>query len=88
VGSWGSLYELKEEEQDDGGNLTEGEAILMECSGVFVSNQGKRLVACIGVKDCLIVDTEDALLLADRKKTQDIKKIVQWLEKNGKEPWL
>jgi mannose-1-phosphate guanylyltransferase len=88
VGSWGSLYELREGDQDDAGNLFEGESMLMDCSGVFVSNQSKRLVACLGVKDCLIVNTEDALLLADLKNTQNIRKIVEWLRKNGKEPWL
>ena len=88
VGSWGSLYELKEGDQDDAGNLFDEDSILMDCSRVFVSNQGKRIVACLGMKDCLVVDTEDALLLADLKKTQDIRKIVEWLKKNGKEPWL
>lgn len=88
VGSWHSLYELKEGDQDDEGNLFDGEAVLLDCSRVFISNQGKRLVACLGVEDCLIVDTEDALLLADLNRTQDIRKIVQWLEKKRKEPWL
>jgi mannose-1-phosphate guanylyltransferase len=88
VGSWGSLYELREGDQDESGNLIEGDSILMDCNRVFVSNQGKRIVACLGMKDCVIVDTEDALLLADLKRTQDIGKIVEWLKKNGKEPWL
>lgn len=88
VGSWGSLYDLKERKQDGEGNLCEGQSILMDCSRVFVSNQGNRLVACLGIRDCLVVETEDALLLADLRRTQDIRKIVAWLEKNGKESWL
>lgn len=88
VGSWGSLYELREGDHDDAGNLFDEDSILMDCTRVFVSNQGKRIVACLGMKDCLVVDTEDALLLADLTKTQEIRKIVEWLKKNGKEPWL
>ncbi|MFP4037724.1 MAG: mannose-1-phosphate guanylyltransferase/mannose-6-phosphate isomerase, partial [Desulfobacteraceae bacterium] len=88
VGSWESLYELLTPEQDPQGNLARGDVILEECSGVFASSGAGRLVACLGMKDCLVVDSPDALLVADRGRGQDIRRIVQALEKRGREELL
>lgn len=88
VGSWNSLYELKSEECDRDGNLKQGEAELVDCRGCFVSSKGGRLVACLGLKDCLVVDTGDALLAADLNRAQDIRKIVDALAQGGKKTLL
>ncbi len=88
VGSWASLHELREEEHDHHHNLTEGEALLMDCKNSFVSNQGGRLVACLGMENCLVVDTPDALLVADLGKSQEIRKIVEELKRTRKEDLL
>jgi mannose-1-phosphate guanylyltransferase/mannose-6-phosphate isomerase len=88
VGSWESLHELKL--GDDGGlrNFSEGESILIDCKNSLVSGMSGRLVACLGVKNCVIVDTDDALLVADLKKSQDIRKIVEYLKRNKREDLL
>ena len=88
VGSWLSLYELRKSEQDTAQNLSDGETLLVECENSFVSGRGGRLVACLGFKDALIVDTPDALLVADLNRSQDIRKIVDRLKKTGKDRLL
>ncbi len=88
VGSWESLYELLGPEHDPDGNLVRGDALLEECSGVLASSGGGRLVACLGMKDCLVVDSPDAVLVADRKRGQDIRRIVRALEREGRESLL
>ncbi len=88
VGSWASLYELRTDGHDDGQNLTDGEAILIECEGSFVSSQGGRLVACLGLNNCLVVDTPDTVLVGDLSRSQDIRKIVDRLKGSGKEKLL
>jgi mannose-1-phosphate guanylyltransferase len=88
VGSWESLYELREEEQDDNQNLKDGECLLVDCKGSFVSSRGGRLVSCLGLKDCLVVDTPDTVMVADLKKAQDVRKIIDLLKRNRKDALL
>jgi mannose-1-phosphate guanylyltransferase len=88
VGSWESLYELREEEYDDKQNLKDGECLLVDCKGSFVSSRGGRLVSCLGLKNCLVVDTPDTLLVADLKKAQDVRKIIDLLKRSRKDDLL
>ncbi len=88
VGSWMGLYELLDDRRDLNGNLARGEALLEDCRGVLVSGGSGRLVACLGLQDCLVVETRDAVLVADLRKSQGVRKIVQRLEREGKEKWL
>ncbi len=88
VGSWASLFSLKSPECDDRGNVAEGECLQIDCEGNYVSGHGGRLVACLGLKNCLVVDTADALLVADLNRSQDIRKVVDQLKRQGKERLL
>jgi len=88
VGSWESLYELREEEYDEKQNLKDGECLVVDCKGSFVSSRGGRVVSCLGLKNCLVVDTPDALLVADIKKAQDVRKIIDLLKRNRKDDLL
>jgi len=88
VGSWESLYELRASERDKEQNLVDGETILIECEKSFVSNSAGRLVACLGLKDTLIVDTPDALLVADLNRSQDIRRLVDRLRETEKKELL
>lgn len=88
VGSWESLYELRAKEYDRDGNLAVGDAMLIECKDSFISSAGKRLVACLGLENLIVVDSEDALLVADMKRSQDIKKIVDELKNRKREELL
>ncbi|MBN2059226.1 MAG: mannose-1-phosphate guanylyltransferase [Deltaproteobacteria bacterium] len=84
VGSWNSLYELRKKESDRSGNLADGNVLLIDCSNSFISENSKRLVTCLGIDKCLVIDTPDALLIADIDRSQDIRKIVDILRKNNK----
>ena len=88
VGSWESLYELKGAERDESRNLAEGETLLMDCEKSFVSSRADRLVACLGLKNCLVVDTGDTVLVADLAHSQDIRKIVDHLKEAGRDTLL
>jgi mannose-1-phosphate guanylyltransferase len=88
VGSWESVFELREEERDKRGNFSEGECVLVDCVKSFVSSKGGRMVSCLGLKDCLVVDTPDTLLVADLRKSQDVRKITEHLTMKGRRDLL
>jgi mannose-1-phosphate guanylyltransferase len=85
VGSWASVYDLREGESDKDRNIVEGECLLVDCEGNLVSGRGGRLVACLGLKNCLVVDTRDALLIADLERSQDVRRVIELLQRNRKE---
>lgn len=88
VGSWESLYELRSNEHDSNKNLEDGDTLLLDCENSYVAGMGKRLVTCLGLKDCIVIDREDALLVTRMNKTQDIKKIVDELKRKKREELL
>jgi mannose-1-phosphate guanylyltransferase/mannose-6-phosphate isomerase len=77
VGSWSSLWDIAP--RDEKGNFIKGEAVLEDTSGCYVHSE-KSIVSTIGVSDLVIVNTPDALLIADKSRTQDVSKIVQRLK--------
>jgi mannose-1-phosphate guanylyltransferase/mannose-6-phosphate isomerase len=81
VGSWSSLWEIAARDAD--GNVVEGDALLEATRNTYVQS-GRALVATIGVKDLVIVDTPDALLVADRARAQDVSRIVARLKAAGR----
>lgn len=80
VGSWNAVYEL--ESRDAHGNATRAEALIESSTGNYIDASGK-LVALLGVKDLIVVDTPDALLIADRSRAQQVSGLVKRLEKSG-----
>lgn len=77
VGSWSSLWDIAP--RDDKGNFIKGEAVLEDTSGCYVHSE-KSIVSTIGLNDLIIVNTPDALLVADKNRTQDVSKVVQRLK--------
>jgi len=82
------VYELREDELNNEGNLTEGECVLIDCEKSFVSSKGGRMITCLGLKDCLVVDTQDALLVADIRKSQDVRRITEQLKRKRRNDLL
>jgi len=78
VGSWSSLWEISK--RDAQGNVVEGDALLEQTSDCYVHSE-RALVSTLGVKDLVIVDTPDALLVADRSRAQDVSGIVAHLKR-------
>jgi mannose-1-phosphate guanylyltransferase len=85
LGSWNALYELLP--RDASANVIRGEALAHASSGNYVDAEGK-LVALVGVKDLVIVDTPDALLIADRSRAQEVGDLVKQLEKQRRQDLL
>ena len=73
VGSWSSLWDIKTKDNND--NVSEGDVVLEDVKNTYTYSSN-RLVSVIGVSNLVIVDTQDALLVADKQQTHNIKKIV------------
>ena len=78
VGAWSALWEVAE--RDAEGNVFRGDVIADNCSGSYFRSDS-RLIAATGVNDLVVVETTDAILVADRRKVQDVKNIVNHLKK-------
>lgn len=81
IGSWDALWDAKN--KDSNGNVSEGDVILNGVKNTYTYSSN-RLVSAIGVSDLVIVDTQDALLIADKNHSQDIKNIVNQLKKENR----
>lgn len=81
VGSWSSLWEIAP--HDEQGNAVEGDALLKDTKNCLVHSE-RSLVATIGLEDLIIVDTPDALLVADKARAQDVSGLVGELRKSNR----
>ena len=81
IGSWNALWDAKNKDKD--GNVSEGDVILDEVKNTYAYSSN-RLVSVIGVSDLVIIDTQDALLVADKKYSQNIKNIVNQLKQDSR----
>lgn len=77
IGSWAAVYELLAREPSE--NIFVGQGHSIDANGNYFSANG-RFVAAIGVKDLIVVETPDALLVCPRDRAQDVGKLVKWLE--------
>ncbi len=77
VGAWDAVWAASAKDAD--GNSVQGDAMLEDTRNSLVITDG-RLVACLGLDDMIVVETPDAVLVAKKDKTQDIKKIVSRLK--------
>jgi mannose-1-phosphate guanylyltransferase / mannose-6-phosphate isomerase len=80
VGSWRSLWDISDRDASD--NAVHGKTQLEDTKGCYIHSE-KSLVAAIGVENLIIVNTPDALLVADKERAQDVGKIVQRLKQEG-----
>lgn len=78
VGSWSSLWETSEN-KDAQGNVIVGDAMLHDVNNSYINSE-QRLIAVVGLDDVVIVETKDAILVANKNKVQDIKSIVNKLK--------
>jgi len=88
IGSWKALYDVRKEDHNLMGNLINGEGLTLDTKNSLIYSQTKRLIATLGLKDILIVDTQDALLVADIKKSQEVRRVIEYLKKRAKKKWL
>jgi mannose-1-phosphate guanylyltransferase / mannose-6-phosphate isomerase len=81
VGSWASLHEASE--SDAHGNVARGDVISEDTQSCYLYSES-RLVAAVGLKDHVVVETKDAVLVAPRSRVQDVKKLVLQLKERGR----
>ncbi|MFT7288064.1 MAG: mannose-1-phosphate guanylyltransferase/mannose-6-phosphate isomerase [Halieaceae bacterium] len=81
VGAWSTLWQVSE--ADDEGNVLQGDVMVEDCLNSYLRSES-RLVAAIGVRDLIIVETADAVLVADRNEVQNVKQIVNRLKAEGR----
>jgi mannose-1-phosphate guanylyltransferase len=84
IGSWSSLWDISEKDGD--GNATHGDVILHSTRNSYVRADDK-LIAVIGVDDLVIVSTKDALMVAHKDRTQDVKIITDILKTRTRSEW-
>lgn len=84
IGSWNALGDLVP--ADAQGNSIEGEVFLHDVKNCYFQADG-RIIAAVGVENLIVIDTPDALLIADKNRSQDVKQIVGQLKKIGHEAY-
>ncbi len=86
VGSWRSLARLRG--ADAQGNTVVGRHLGLETRGCIVRGPNDHLIVTLGLKDCIVVHTPDATLVANRQDEEAIRKVVQMLEEQGEGEFL
>lgn len=81
LGSWTSLLDVGEKDAE--GNVALGDTMLQDTRDCYVRSDG-RLVATLGLQHMVVVETPDAVLVADKDRVQDVKQLVTALEKQGR----
>jgi mannose-1-phosphate guanylyltransferase len=81
VGSWSSLWEVTD--KDSNNNSIIGDVISVDTKSSYI-HSNEKLTVVLGLKDIVVVDTKDALLVANKNKVQDIKKVVNQLKAEGR----
>jgi mannose-1-phosphate guanylyltransferase/mannose-6-phosphate isomerase len=82
LGAWDAVWQVGK--QDASGNVTSGDTLLSNSQNSLV-HASSRLVTAVGVENLIIVETADAVLVADRSNSQDVKNIVSQLESQKRE---
>jgi mannose-1-phosphate guanylyltransferase / mannose-6-phosphate isomerase len=81
VGSWAALHDACE--SDSRGNVARGDVIVEDSEGCYLYSES-RLVSAVGLKDHVVIETKDAVLVAPRDRVQDVKKLVARLKEQGR----
>lgn len=79
LGDWGSVWEVLA--KDEAGIAVRGEHISMDTAQTLIWGRSGKLIATLGVKDLAIVDTPEALLIADRTRAQEVRTLVHRAQK-------
>ena len=82
LGAWDAVWQSGE--QDAQGNVKSGDTLLTDTKNSLIHSSG-RLVSAVGLENMIVIETADAVLVADRSKSQDVKKIVAILEEQKRE---
>jgi mannose-1-phosphate guanylyltransferase len=87
LGSWDTVWEMSASDENGNAATAGSQTVLEDTKNSFVYSP-QKLVALIGMKDVIVVDTKDALLICKKGRSQDVKKVVDALEAGGKKHLL
>jgi mannose-1-phosphate guanylyltransferase len=85
IGSWSAIHDISKKDEDS--NEMRGDVISVDSKDVLVYSP-KKLTAVVGLRDVIVVETDDALLVCAMDKAQDVRKVVDILEKKGRKEFL
>lgn len=85
VGSWSELYNISE--KDSNNNVIKGDVFAVHTANTYI-NSGDRMIVTIGVENLIIVNTPNAILVLEKDRAQEVKSIVEVLQKNKREEAL
>jgi mannose-1-phosphate guanylyltransferase len=85
VGCWSSVASRLPADAD--GNVAEGEHVTLDCQDTYV-HSSHRLIAALGLRGMVIIETEDAVLVCPKERAQEVKRIVEKLKRDGREQYL
>jgi mannose-1-phosphate guanylyltransferase len=86
IGHWKTVQEILADKVDD--NVVKGNHVQIDSSGNLIYSYSGKLVATAGVKNMIIIETDDAILVCPKDKAQDVKKIVEKLKDKGLDKYL
>ncbi len=81
IGSWKSLWEY--EKKNEEGNVVEGKVFLNNVKESYFNSSRNRLLVGLGVKDLIVVDTDDVTLISDKNHSQEVKNLVKEIKDKG-----
>ncbi|MDF1833046.1 MAG: mannose-1-phosphate guanylyltransferase/mannose-6-phosphate isomerase [Porticoccaceae bacterium] len=81
IGSWSALWDISE--KDEQGNTCKGDVLVVDTHDSYLHTNG-RLLATVGIKGLVVVETDDAVLVADKSRVQDVKAVVNQLQAQGR----
>jgi len=81
IGSWSALWDISE--KDEQGNTCKGDVLTVDTHDSYLHTNG-RLLATVGIKNLVVVETDDAVLVADKSRVQDVKAVVNQLKAQGR----
>lgn len=87
IGAWDALYDLRVEPGKNDGNATQGDVLLHQSRNSYVRSES-RLVAAVGIDNLIVVETDDAVLVADRNSAQQTKEVVNLLKTRRRREYL
>jgi mannose-1-phosphate guanylyltransferase/mannose-6-phosphate isomerase len=80
LGSWDAVWQAME--KDECGNASNGRVLFEGATATYARSQGGRLLACVGTNNLIVIETDDAVLVADRSHVQDIKGLVTRIKRD------
>ena len=80
IGSWDSIWKISN--KDINNNFIKGKVLAKDTTNCYLRSE-KRLITTIGIKDLIIIETSDAILVAEKSKSQEVKNVVNLLKQEG-----